>query len=103
MFNHTILKPDFLDYINSTDGSRSHLLPLSELPVEYLFLIELALYSPIAQQHLNYTATLHSWEASRIQIHLNFSDPLLISQAEIDDILIFSINDPSVFVSNITL
>ena len=105
VFNHTIIKPPFLNETsNETQhGKRQIEQQTIKIPILGLFHIELALFSSEAKEKLSFSVSLLSWEANRILLHFNFSDPLLISLDSISDKVTLVFNDPSLFVSNVTL
>ena len=96
VFSEQIKRPNFLVDI----GIRRRLVELSNVDVTRdLFNIELDLFGFEAQQNLTYTVEMTAWEADRIKLFINFSDPLLISQEIIKDKLRFSFKDPSFFAA----
>ena len=106
-FNQDILVPSFIEQANSSttkghsSDSHRHLehLDINTIDVSQIFNLKFVLKSKTNPKDIKYSLELMKWDEKAIQVFINFTNPLLISQGNERDTVFCIIQNPDLFVS----
>jgi len=68
-----------------------------------VFDVSFMLKSDIDPKLIKFFIEIVEWQERSLELHINFTNPLLISQGLKDDLMVLSIKNPLLFVSAETL
>lgn len=92
-FNQELIVPDFITKLKAKDAetnSSSHgrkLSALSEIDLEQdIFRFDFKLFSEQDPQELEYFLQLQDWQSTHLDMSINFTNPLTVSQGSFNDL-----------------
>ena len=67
-----------------------------------LFNVNLVMKSDVDITNLTYYLKVDSWTPSKLEVSVNFSDPMLISQGAMRDSMYLTVKKPEFFISGLS-